>query len=83
MHDGLILYLVLGMVYVFGEHRSLSYDLESLSRKELTITILQQMIHYFRVAVTWPLYLVEDFLIWLDNYPHEEEGEEGGEDDGE
>lgn len=60
----LLAYLVVGMLYSFLEYRTLlAWD--TGSRKEEIIHAIQLVVHMLRVWVTWPLYLIEDFTIWL------------------
>lgn len=60
-------YGVAGGFYMILEHRCFDFDFSEATRGQMILVALQQTIHYFRVALLWPSYLVEDFLIYLSN----------------
>ena len=70
----LYLYIIAGIALVICEHNS--YDFSStdstMKRKALFLNIAQQVIHYSRYILTWPWYVLEDFLVMLDNEDEEE-----------
>jgi hypothetical protein len=63
----------MGLVWVRLEHECFDFSFEGLSTSESIIAVCQQSIHYVRVMLVWPLYLAEDFLIYLDNKEIEDE----------
>jgi hypothetical protein len=60
-------YGVVGILYMLVEHRCFEFDFSQATKGQMLLVALQQSIHYLRVAVAWPTYLVEDFLICLSN----------------
>lgn len=67
MSASILIYLIVGMIWVKLEHDTFDFDFGDLSGRETAITVAQQANHYLRVLVCWPLYVIEDFLLWLDN----------------
>jgi hypothetical protein len=61
------LYLVVGGVYAFMESRLFAADLwpENAPTALKFLLTAQTIIHLSRIVLTWPLYLAEDFLIFL------------------
>ena len=75
MNDGLlwfVFYLFAGLIWVRIEHTNFDFDFEGLPTHESVIAVLQLIVHYTRGFLVWPLYMVEDFLIYLDNRREEE-----------
>jgi hypothetical protein len=68
----LLFYLIFGLVSVKLEHETFAFDFKDLSRRESIIAVLQQSVHYIRIMLVWPLYVVEDWLIYFDNKGMEE-----------
>jgi len=60
-------YGIVGIIYMLMEHRTFEFDFSQATNGQMLLVALQQSIHYLRVAVAWPTYLVEDFLIYLSN----------------
>ena len=59
-------YLALGGLYAFLENRMFSAtypDDVSIALKWLYVS--QMVLHLSRVVITWPLYVAEDFLIFM------------------
>ncbi len=78
MHPGLFLYILVGLVAVYAESRCFNdLNFEEYSKGEIFLTIAQQSVHYLRVGAVWPLYMIEDMLIWIDStlYPGDEDDE--------
>ncbi len=65
-------YIACGMAYVWAEHRTYEYDYEKMPKLYLSLNIAQQLVHYTRVALTYPLYIVEDMIIYMMNKYFEE-----------
>ena len=63
----LMLYSIAGFVWVSIEQKNLNFDFKELSTRESVFAVLQQIVHYLRGFLTWPLYMVEDVLIYLSN----------------
>lgn len=66
-------YVAIGILYVWLEHNTFEFDFSEFTRKDIIITVLQQVIHYLRVALMWPLYVLEDMLIFYDNHTSDPE----------
>ena len=63
---GTAIYLVCGGVYAWLENRMFSGAWPEETSTTLNALLGAQMaVHLFRIVLTWPLYLVEDFLIFL------------------
>ena len=62
----ILFYLIIGMVYVKLEHDLLDEDADG-DALDIFFTVAHQVLHYARIMITWPLYLLEDSLIWLEN----------------
>lgn len=72
-------YAVIGIIYVKLEDGTFEIDQEGYEKSssfQLVICLMQQIIHYLRVGLVWPLYAIEDILIFLDNISSSD-GEEG------
>jgi hypothetical protein len=76
---GLIMYLGIGFFWVYLEHRTIEWDYEGMKPGEIVLGVLQQVVHYTRVCITWPSYVIEDFLVWASNYYYHEEEENDNE----
>jgi hypothetical protein len=68
-----LIYLSIGLFFVVLEHKLNMVDYEGATRRQLICGILQQTTHYFRIWLTYPLYLLEDALIIASNGKEEEE----------
>jgi hypothetical protein len=69
-----LIYITIGVFWAFMEHLMLGYDFEDIDNgTDAAIVISQQVIHYSRVILTWPLYIAEDVLIFLDNMRHSDD----------
>ena len=60
----ILFYLVMGMVYVKLEHDLFDEDPDG-DAFDIFLAVAHQVVHYARIMITWPLYLLEDSLIWL------------------
>jgi hypothetical protein len=61
-------YLVGGLIWVAIEHFKFNQNYEELDTVgQVAIAFSQQIVHYIRGMLTWPLYVVEDLLIYADN----------------
>jgi len=65
MSTGLAIYLGIGLLLVLLEHRMMADHEEEPSSFIKCLGLLQLVIHYFRLMVVWPTYLLEDGLIYL------------------
>ena len=63
----IVLYLILGVFFTIIEHRSYEYDFTGFTNSELVCSVLQQLIHYSRYIFTYPWYLLEDIVVYIDN----------------
>ena len=64
-----VIYLIMGLLFVKLEHNLLatSFNYSEMGKKDIVFCTLHQIIHYVRMIVMWPLYALDDFLIWLYN----------------
>jgi hypothetical protein len=60
-------YFGAGMLWMITEHYTMDVDLDEMTPRERKFAICQQIVHYARGVFVWPFYLVEDFLLWLEN----------------
>jgi hypothetical protein len=61
-----VIYLIVGLVYAYLEHKTFEYkDLDDIPPVLGFIYIGQMSIHLFRCALTWPLHVAEDYLVYL------------------
>lgn len=67
MQFGMMLYAIVGIIWVRLEHNTFQFDFTGMDTVNSMFTVTQQIIHYFRVMAVWPLYVAEDLLIYLDN----------------
>ena len=77
---GLISYAIAGLIYVKLEDGCFEIDYEGCTKMQIAMFQLQMITHYFRIVLTWPLYLIEDFTVYLTNIGMDEE--QGDDDDG-
>ena len=77
---GLIAYALAGVIYVKLEDDCYEVDFSECSPLVKYAFIAQMIIHYFRIALVWPTYMIEDFLVYVTN--RGEDFEEGDDDDG-
>ena len=59
MSDWLLAYLALGVVVSVFDAASVAVECSTLTRYE-------QFLLFARITLSWPTYLVEDYLIWKD-----------------
>jgi len=62
---GLVIYLLIGALYVYFEHKTFDFDFEDMSSFVIFLNILQQITHYLRVLVVWPFYVLEDLILFM------------------
>ena len=68
MTFGVLMYLLIGLIWVRLEHDTfLEIEWEDDTAVNLFFNVAQQMLHYIRIILVWPLYALEDLLIWLEN----------------
>jgi len=72
---GLLIYLIIGILYVYLEHKTFDFNFEGMSGFVIFLNILQQITHYLRVFVAWPFYMIEDMILFMLNRCEEEEDE--------
>jgi len=66
MSTFLLLYALCGLLFVTAEHRLLNEDVDyEPSTKLKLLGALQLIVQYTRLLLMWPLYLLEDGIIWL------------------
>jgi len=80
MNIGLISYAIAGLIYVKLEDGCFEIDYRGCSKLQIAAFQAQMITHYFRIVLTWPLYLIEDFTVYLTNIGMDEE--QGDDDDG-
>lgn len=78
---GLLSYAVCGLIYMKWEHDCFDIDFEDCSKAIIFWFIVQQTVHYLRIAALWPTYAVEDFAIYMTNRLSGWDDEEEGDDD--
>ena len=62
------LYAVLGIYYILIEPKMYLYeDFKEIDKTEVLIATIQTFIHYIRIGLVWPLYVIEDILIDISN----------------
>ena len=72
----LSLYTACSMIYVYCEHNTFEYHYENMPKSYVALAIIQQMVHYARAGLCWPLYIIEDAVIYvMNNWYGEEEDE--------
>jgi hypothetical protein len=71
------IYAILGAMFTVIEHNRYEFDCTDMPKLSIVLNIMQQLIHYTRYMVTWPLYMLEDMVILADNL-HYEDGEDDG-----
>jgi hypothetical protein len=62
---GLVIYLLIGALYVYLEHRTFDFDFEGMSGFVIFLNLIQQITHYLRVLVVWPFYVIEDMTLFM------------------
>lgn len=68
------LYIIVGIFFVILEHRCYEWsELDDMNLRSRSLNIIQQFIHYSRYVLTWPWYLLEDFVMWLDDIEEEKD----------
>lgn len=67
MSPGLIIYLIIGLIWVKMEDDLFDLDFSECSGPEIVVSLTMQLVHYLRILVAWPFYAAEDFLIWVNN----------------
>jgi hypothetical protein len=72
---GLVIYLIIGIIYVYFEHKTFDFNFEGMKGFEVFLNILQQTVHYLRVLVVWPFYQLEDTILFMLDRCEEEEDE--------
>ncbi len=75
-HIGLISYALAGLIYTKLEDGCYEFDFTDCTRLQIAMFQLQMVVHYFRIVLTWPLYLIEDITVFVSNI-----GMDEGEDD--
>ena len=74
---GLISYALIGVIYVKLEDDCYEVDFSECSPLVKYAFIGQMVIHYFRIALVWPTYMIEDFLVYVTNCGEDfDEGED-------
>lgn len=63
----LYVYVAASIIMTAVEHYSYEFDFEDMTGREVVLTLLQQTLHYTRYFLTWPLYVLEDIVIWVSN----------------
>lgn len=71
----IVLYALAGLFFVVLESRVNPTDYSEMGRLEALCVMGAVMVHYFRLTVTYPSYLLEDVLLWASNRGKGEEGE--------
>lgn len=66
-------YFMIGAFFTILEHYSYEFDFSDMSKTKIGLNIMQQLLHYTRYLLTWPLYLLEDLTIMLSNAGMEDE----------
>jgi hypothetical protein len=64
-------------MFTINEHNRYEFDFTDLPVFSVVLNIMQQLIHYTRYMLTWPLYVMEDIVVFVDNL-HYEDGEDDG-----
>ena len=62
---GWVAYGFIGLIWVWLEHKTFDIGFEDCSPREAIITVSIQTTHYLKVFLLWPLYIIEDFLLYL------------------
>ena len=66
---GAAIYLGVGAAYAYAEKRLFTNGWPEETSPALNALLGAQMaIHLFRIVLTWPLYLAEDFLIFAASF---------------
>ena len=74
---GLLAYALIGIIYVKLEDGCYEVDFEGCSTLVRSAFIGQMIVHYFRIALVWPTYMIEDFLVYITNRGEDfEEGDD-------
>lgn len=73
MNPFLILYIIIGLFWIKLENDSLNADFSDMSKKDATFCILHQILHYSRVLLLWPTFLLGEGLLWLYDILSEDE----------
>lgn len=66
------LYMLIGLYWIKLEHDMFDMDYAGATRRELVCGLTQQIVHYLRVGMVWPLYLAEDLALHFENQGVEE-----------
>ena len=64
---GMLSYALVGLIYMKWEHDCFEIDFSECSKGVIFWFIVQQIMHYGRIAAIWPTYMVEDFAIYATN----------------
>lgn len=77
---GIFIYLMLGVAACVVENKHLEYG-EHTDHNATTkfLTFAQLFLHDLRFVLTWPLYILEDFILWV--YNREIDLEDGDDND--
>ena len=67
MSPFLVFYVLFGVAVAVLENRLFNLDFTDCSARDRAYMIAQQIVHYARIVVVWPLYVAEELLIWFDN----------------
>lgn len=77
---GIISYAIAGIIYAKLENDMFDVEFEGYSTFQITMFHIQMALHFFRVVVTWPIYMAEDFTVFVTNYGRDEEDDDAGTD---
>ena len=64
---GLISYALIGLIYVKLEDSCYDVDFSECSRLVTAAFIGQMFMHYLRIVLVWPTYLIEGILVYITN----------------
>tara|TARA_R110000751_G_scaffold106776_4_gene202904 strand:- start:511 stop:741 length:231 start_codon:yes stop_codon:yes gene_type:complete len=67
MNFGLIVYAVIGMIYAKLENDTFDIEFGDAPRYQIVLGMTQLGLHYFRIALVWPIYLCEDLIMAVDS----------------
>ncbi len=79
---GIISYALAGLIYAKMENDMFDVEFEGYSTFQIATFHIQMALHFFRVVLTWPIYVAEDFTVWLSNLGVSEDDDEEDDDDG-
>lgn len=63
----ILVYAALGTIFIIVEHNSYDWDFNGMKPSKIILNMVHQLVHYSRCMIVWPWYLVEDFLLYIDN----------------